>query len=70
MSTGSSSGPLKAFNSTPGGKNRGRLSTTYVAKTRCTAVIDGEVCNAFPSWQMPWDRKERRCEKHMDRSHG
>ena len=68
MSTGS--GPLKAFNSTPGGKNRGRLSTAYVAKTRCTAVIDGEVCNAFPSWQMPWDRKERRCEKHMDRSHG
>lgn len=34
--------------------------------TRCTYVDDGQLCNAFPSWPVPGDRNERRCEDHRD----
>lgn len=42
-----------------------RSSKEPIVPTRCTHVDEnGEICNAFPSWEVKGKRSVRRCEKH------
>lgn len=62
----------RAFNNpptyTPTGARGGRLARSGrepEAPTRCNFLIEGEPCNAFPSWWVPGSKgRQRRCEKH------
>ena len=58
----------KAWNNTPDGHQiQGRLTRSGKEPprgTRCTLVVDGEVCDVFPAWQLQEDKNERRCAAH------
>jgi hypothetical protein len=61
----------KAWNSTPthSGGQTNRLSKSGKEPergVRCTYVVDGHVCDAFPSWEVPGTNgRERRCARHQ-----
>ena len=65
------SGQDRAWNSSPdrfGGKSKNRLTNSGKEPSkgvRCTYDVDGQVCDTFPSWEVPGTSgRERRCQSH------